>query len=129
MKDNSHAKKQARAQLNSILEMVEEWHDTNDDDAFEEAERAILESALSVEVRADWHAPGTDPDIDTEYQILLCTGGPAVMIRGELNGYQRPETARLYYQDWFTPWTEYTDISESEREAMLTYCQCFYFDA
>ena len=129
MKDNSHAKKQARAQLNSILEMVEEWHDTNDDDAFEEAERAILESALSVEVRSDWHAPGTDPDIDTEYQILLCTGAPAVMIRGELNGYQRPETARLYYQDWFTPWTEYTDISESEREAMLTYCQCFYFDA
>ena len=121
-KDN--AASQAKAQLDSIIEMITAL-DTEDDDARDEARERILEDALSVEVRSDWAAPGADLT-PTEYRVLLCTGGPAVQIVGDLSEHGEPETARLMYQDWFTPWSEYI-VTGSDRAALMTYVQQFYF--
>lgn len=83
-----------------------EYHDE------EKTRERIEEAPLSVEVRSGWHTPGDTAD-DEEYMILLCTGGPAVRIIGDLDQYKQPSSACLQYQDWFTPWTEYTDSDET----------------
>jgi len=127
--EDSRAKDQARAQLDSIMEMIEELNkaiDADDDDAREKAEQAIQEDPLSVEVRSEWHVPGTKVS-GGEYKILLCWGGPAVRIIGGLNDYNEPESAHIEYQDWFTGWTEYMATDEEE-EALLAYAQCFYYE-
>ena len=156
------ARKQARAKLDSIVEMVDRLEHcqdcTGDEDCQakdedilsglglwskdtkpptdeereqyhdeDEARERIQENALSVEVRADWHQPGGEDTKPTEYKILLCTGGPAVRIIGDLNEYQEPETARLEYQDWFTPWEKYRDTTSEEDDKLLTYARQFYF--
>ena len=94
-------------------------HCEDDDDALE----AVREDALSVEVRSDWHTPG-DSGEDTEYCILLTTGGPAVRIVGDLNQWKQPVTATLQIQDWGTPWTDYR---EADQDTLLKYADCFYF--
>jgi hypothetical protein len=95
----------------------------------EEAQQSIEEDPLSVEVRSDWHSPGDGDNKPTDFTILLCTGGPACRIIGELDEYQQPDRARIEYQDWFTPWVELVDISSEEREALLTYSQQFCFES
>lgn len=93
----------------------------------EDAEQRIHEDALSVDVRSDWHAPGDEEgSAPSEFRILLCTGGPAVQIRGELNHYGEPARAWLEYQDWFTPWTKRIN-QPGDQEALLAYAGCFYF--
>lgn len=104
--------------------------DTERDD---DAERAIHEDALSVEVRSGWYVLGAR-DADTkpaEYCILLCTGGPACRIVGQLSEHGEPETAVMEVQDWFQPWTAMRpqvapDNYDSE-PTMLAYARCFYF--
>jgi len=92
----------------------------------DEARQSIEEDPLSVQVRSDWHTPGEEAPA-SEYEILLCTGGPAVRITGELTQYQEPETAQIEYQDWFTPWQRYCATTSEEDEALLTYARQFYF--
>jgi hypothetical protein len=87
------------------------------------ARQTIEEDALSVEVRSGWCSPGSEMKAE-EFCILLCTGGPAVRIRGELNEYGEPDRAWLECQDWFTPWTQVFDV---EQETLLAYARCFYF--
>lgn len=119
---------QARAQLASIVELVANYKAAlkeGQSRVIDEAEQRIHEDALSVEVRSDWHTPGGDTEL-TEYRICLCTGGPAVQITGELNGFGEPETAALQARDWFKPW-ENVPVSDEDREAMLTYARCFYY--
>lgn len=96
-----------------------EYHDVD------AALNAITDDPLSVEVRTDWHTPGEDAK-PTEYRILLTTGGPAVQIIGTLNQWGEPETAKLQFQDWFTPWEDLETTSEEE-EALITYARQFYF--
>ena len=91
-----------------------------DDD---EARDTILEDALSVEVRSDWHTPG-DSSADTEYCILLSTGGPASRIVGDLDQWKEPASATLQVQDWGTPWTDYR---EADQDTLLKYADCFHF--
>ena len=43
----------------------------------------------------------------------------------DLDG-EEPKTARLEYQDWFTPWQELA-ASPAETEALLAYARFFYF--
>ncbi len=117
----SNAEAQARSQLESIMEMVEAL--TTDDE--DEAREAIQDDPLSVLVRSGWHIPGEEAEPE-EFEILLCTGGPAVRIIGALNDGQ-PTRPRLQYQDWGTPWTEYIIPAGDERDALETYCQQFYF--
>lgn len=88
----------------------------------EDAERAILEMPLSVEVRSGWHAPGAEAEPE-EFQILLSTGGPALRIRGELDNGS-PSRAWLEYQDWGTPWTQFFDVEQS---TLLRFASFFYF--
>ena len=89
-------KAQGQAQYNSVKEMVaalDAAREADDDKAAEDAERTIHEDALSVEVRSDWHAPGGEDGGATHYRILLCTGGPACQITGELSDFNEPSTA------------------------------------
>lgn len=113
-------------------ELCEEF-DINPDTNNDAARQTIQEDALSVQVRSGWYSPGAR-DADTkpaEYEILLCTGGPAVRIVGNLSEHGEPETARLEVQDWFTPWTAMRpkvgpDNYDSE-PILLAYAHCFYY--
>lgn len=91
----------------------------------DEARERIYESPLSVEVRSGWASRAEDFEPE-EYQILLCTGGPAVRIHGQLGQFNEPDTANLEYQDWFTPW-ERLWLEDGEEEILLRYAQTFYF--
>ncbi len=161
-KDQARAKEQAKAQLESIVDMVKRFEhcqscdgedcDLTDEEIYagvnlyykegavvteeerreyhdeEAAQQAISEDPLSVEVRQGWHPPGED-EAPTEYTILLCTGGPACRIIGDLDEHQQPDTAKLEYQDWFTPWVEYYNTTPEEGEALLSYARQFYFSS
>jgi hypothetical protein len=61
-----------------------------------------------------------------EYRLLLCWGGPAVQIVGDLNEYNEPESANIQYQDWFTGWSN-LNISQEEENILLDYARVFYF--
>jgi hypothetical protein len=91
---------------------------------YDQAYERIQEDPLSVEVRSGWHAPGGESEPE-EFCILLCTGGPAVRIVGELGQHNTPDAKAIEYQDWFTPWTALTD--NVDYDALTTYCQQFYF--
>src|ERR1035437_4802354 len=115
------AKAQGQAQFDSIKQMVEALDATDRtglegshewDRKREAAEQTIHEDALSVQVRSGWYQLGAAIE-DTgpfEYEILLCTGGPACRIVGDLSEHGEPETARLEVQDWFQPWTAITPV-------------------
>lgn len=144
-KDLERAKEQARAQFESICEMVKRLkhaQECTDDDCTEgkdggdtwdnageyhnedNAQQVLREDPLDLSVRSGWHLPG-ESSSPTEYTILLCTGGPAVRILGRLDQYGNPESADLECQDWFTEWQGcYIDDPD---DALLTYAQQFYF--
>jgi len=115
------------------------WDDANIDELNElraaagdckdvdQARERIQEDALDVQVREDWHNPGDLHATPSEFFILLCTGGPAVRIMGEIDDGLQPSRAWIEYQDWGTPWTEYHGAHDTE--ALLTYCNCFFFGA
>ena len=89
----------------------------------EEARETIQENALSVEVRSGWDVVGGDMSA-SEFRIVLCTGGPHVEIRGELDNYGQPSRAWMQYQDWGTPMTQVFGVEQS---TLLTYCSQFYY--
>ena len=102
-KTDNRAEQQAASQYEGILSMLAAFEAAAGDCADEEeARQRIQEDPFSVEVRSDWTTPG-EPLEPSEFTILLCTGGPAVRIVGELN-LGEPCRAWLEYQDWGTPW-------------------------
>ena len=133
--EQDHAREQAAAQYESIQEMLaavevdydrlealREEDELDEDDKAElveleaaagdctdrdDAEQRIFEDPLEVQTRSGWHGVGATKEADEEFYILLCTGGPAVRIMGELNEHGEPEKAWLEHQDWGTPWTRY----------------------
>jgi len=117
---------QATAQLNCVVELVNTLNDLSRDDytAEEEVREAITDNALSVDVRSGWNSPGSL--VAEEYCILLCTGGPAVRITGELDQYNQPHTAEIQHQDWGTSWQR-LGTTEKDDEILLEYAGCFYF--
>ena len=123
MTDTSHGRDQAKAQLESIIELMDKYNSpaySEDENIIEE----IYEFPLGICVRTDWIDIGNSESTDNtyaEYQILLCTGGPTVMIEGTLdeNG---PDDASLYYQDWGTPWTPYP-LDKEEYDSLLQFAQ------
>ena len=128
IEEENHAKSQAEAQLGSIVEMVDALEAAGDDDEKRgKVERAIHEDPLSVEVRTAWYVAGSEKEKPSKYRILLCWGGPAVQVIGDLSEHGEPETARIEYQDWGTPWTEYWIEDDDKREKLLTYARQFYF--
>lgn len=122
----------------AALEEMKEWeisygeelqalvNDSNEKDDEDSAREAIQNDALDVQVRSDWHQPGSADNSASEFSILLCTGGPAVRIIGELDQYQQPYRAWIEYQDWGTPWTM-LDSTYINQATLLQYCQQFYF--
>ena len=118
---------QARSQVESILEMIESLRIAETESEREDAQTAIYEDPLEVEVRGEWHAVGAEACEATEFKILLCTGGPAVRIRGQLDKYSEPESATVEFQDWGTLWEPLNGLTEAEEEAILDYSRQFYF--
>jgi hypothetical protein len=110
-------------------ELAELEKDAGDCKDADEARQRIEEDALEVQVRADWHNVGEVHATPSEFYILLCTGGPAVRIMGELDNHLQPCRAWLEYQDWGTPWTQYfgDNMDSDALDALLAYCNCFYF--
>ena len=100
-------------------EQIDDYHDE------EKAREAIYEHPLSLEVRSDWYSPGQSHE-PAEYCILLCWGGPAARIMGELDDHGEPVRAWLEYQDWGTPWTEYITTGP-DHTALVRYAQQFNF--
>ena len=120
--EDSPARQQALANLREIVKIIRAVHAAIDDQQREAALTRLYEHPLSVEVRGDWHAPNEEQGKAAEFRILLGTGGPAVRIRGQLDGNGEPKDAHIEYQDWFTPWELLTDTTDAEDEALRAYC-------
>lgn len=102
-----------------LAELEDAAGDCENEDA---AREAIQDDPLSIEVRSGWYAPGEESETE-EFRIVLCTGGPHVEIVGELGAYNVPERVRVLYRDWGTS----GELFDFDRDAVLTYCQQFYF--
>ena len=123
MTNTSHGRDQAKAQLESIIELMDKYNSpaySEDENIIEE----IYDFPLSICVRTDWIDLGNSESTDNtyaEYQILLCTGGPAVKIEGTLDEGS-PDDADLYYCDWGTSWTPYP-LDLEGRKLLLQFAQ------
>jgi hypothetical protein len=124
-KEKNHAIQNARGWLSSIREMIKGL-ESEDGPTRDEADTAIMDSPLSIEVRDGWRTPGGKaeggPD---EYRILLTTGGPALRLIGTLED-GTPTTVRMEWQDWGTPWTAMR-LSARDEAACLAFASRFYF--
>jgi hypothetical protein len=111
-----------------IVDCIEDDSIEPEDFKFDEdaARETIINDPLSVEVRSDWTSPGHEM-APAEFCILLCTGGPAVRIVGDLNRGE-PSNPRVEHQDWGTPWTEFFPTND-QREALQVYVSLFYYGA
>lgn len=103
-------------------EFAELRDDAGDCEDEDDARQHISEDPLEVTVRSGWVSMGDEMEAD-EFQILLCTGGPAVRIMGELDHHGTPCRAWMEYQDWGTPWTQYFG-AESKR--LIEYAGHFF---
>jgi hypothetical protein len=107
---------------------ADEWAEleaaAGDCESQEDAQQRIQEDPLSVQVRSGWVNVG-ETFAAEEFEILLCTGGPAVRIMGELDEHNQPSRAFMQYQDWGTSWTDY--FEEGVAASCLEYAQQFYF--
>ena len=121
MSDNS--RHQAEVQLASIKKMLEAVENATDDER-EAAEQAIYDDPLAVDVRSGWVNVWTTEFEPVEYRVLLCTGGPAVQLEGELDDRNQPYNVQLQHQDWFEPW-QTVPLNAEDTEALLTYARYF----
>lgn len=104
------------AQREELEELESDAGECEDRD---DAQQRISEDPLSVEYRSGW---SSDPySLDPEqFCVLLCTGGPAVRIMGELGERGSIHRAWLEYRDWGTPWTHYYD---GDSQTLINYCE------
>ena len=116
--EKDRAKDQAAMQFNGIEEMIlklREAEENGDEKAQLDITEQIYQDVLSVTVTK-------------QYELLLCTGGPAVRIVGDLdNESGSPETVHMEYQDWGTPWTEF-ELTPDQQEVLLAYARHYYFE-
>lgn len=107
-------------------ELAELENAAGENESEDDAREAIQNDALSVEVRCGWTNPCAISEVGfEEFRIVLCTGGPHVEIVGDLDR-GTPTRARILYGDGWGDSGEYFPESEA-RDAVLTYCQQFYF--
>lgn len=93
------------------LEAIAEGFEDEDD-----VRQQLDEYALDISVRSEWQGLGESLE-PSEYRILLCTGGPAVQITGDLGRWNSPETAQIEHQDWFESWKGLP--TDTDQEAAL----------
>lgn len=122
MSDNS--RHQAEVQLTTIKEMLQAVENATDDE-LEADEQAIYDDPLAVDVRSGWVNVWTTEFEPVEYRVLLCTGGPAVQLEGELDDRNQPYNVQLQHQDWFEPW-QTVPLTAEDTETLLTYVRHFF---
>ena len=115
---------QAFAQLASIKEMLQAVENATDDER-EAAEQAIYDDPLAVDVRSGWVNVWAAEFEPVEYRVLLCTGGPAVQLEGELDDRNQPYNVQLQHQDWFEPW-QTVPLTAEDTETLLAYVRHFF---
>ena len=123
MSDNS--RHQAEVQLTTIKAMLQAVENAADDDEREAAEQAIYDDPLAVDVRSGWVNVWTTEFEPVEYRVLLCTGGPAVQLEGELDDRNQPYNVQLQHQDWYEPW-QTVPLTAEDTETLLTYVRHFF---
>jgi hypothetical protein len=114
------------AHIARLIRLRERCNASNHYDWAEAIQQQIDEMPLSILVRDDWHEPGIPSEEGGEYEILLCTGGPAVRVVGPLTSFDEPADAFLQCQDWFTPW-EPVAVDSDTQLALLEFASNFYF--
>ena len=125
--DSERDEEQAKAQIETIVEYMQAINlEEEDSEKWDNAREAALNNVLSVQVRDGWRRPGIGEDAPEEFELLLCTGGPAVRIWGLLDDYCQPCDWKVQYQDWFTPWKQYHVPTEQNKEVQA-YCELFYY--
>ena len=108
--------------LHTAIEAYNEMQEeAGEFESYDEAYEQAIDNALEVQVRSDWCSVGEEMEAG-EFYILLCTGGPTVRIRGELNG-GTVIRAWLEHQDWGTSWAQYYDASG---DTLVQYAQMFF---
>ena len=115
-------REQAAAQYAAIVKLLADLDAAEDSDAAHQHMQRIADHPLHVLVRSDWTLPGDSMEA-AEFQILLCTGGPAVRIVGELE-HGTPCSARLEYQIWNMEWIQYFGPFSA---VLCDYASNFYF--
>ena len=104
-----------RDTLEELEEAAGDWADVED------VQREIDEHPLCIEYRSGWNTSAEDLQAE-EFCILLCTGGPAVRIVGEIGEHGQPCRAWIEYQDWGTAWTQYFG---ADQETLIDYATAF----
>jgi len=115
-KEQNHAKEQAATKLESVLTLIKRFKHCQEceDPTCGISDKDILEGTnlyywlgqtASLEARQKYHdqekakqaiiEDSLEVKIMKKYKILLCWGGPAVRVIGDLNQYSVPETATL----------------------------------
>lgn len=129
MTQDDNGKLQAIAQMACISDMMRRYREAQEIEgytAMEAVEEEIMADPLEISVRSLWTPLGYPMEAD-EFRILLCTGGPAVQIVGDLDEYGgifgQPH---IEYQDWFTPWVS-CPLNDEQQKDLLAYCQMFNF--
>jgi len=128
-----HAVSNAKAQLESIVELSQKYSKALKDDDFnliDEIEEQAREEALSVEVRSQsWQSPGTEEFKPDQGRLLLSWGGPACQIIFDLDEHGQPVNngeLGIQHQDWFKPW-EYLQTNEEEEAALEWFTGLFWY--
>lgn len=88
--------------LETLRELTEQATGCESQD---EALERLENNPLEIEFRSGWESSRYELT-PSEFSILLCTGGPAVRIRGELDHHGYPSRAWVEYSDWDTLWWE-----------------------
>lgn len=101
----------------------------NQDDAYD----GLFAMPLACEVRSGWMQVSCGQDFEPEeFRILLCTGGPAVQIRGTfgtpvtvLQKHTPIQEAWIEHQDWGTPWTR-LDTDDIDEAVLKRFADLFF---
>ena len=122
-RQNPQPRQLSRQDRRFLIESTD-WRNDPDPEAVRECiENEAREYPLSLCVRCEaWHPVGGRLDPDS-YEILLCTGGPAVRIIGDLNCADWPVDPVLQCQDWGTPWQPV----ECDTRALVWFAELFTY--
>ena len=94
----------------------------------EAIEEELREQPLSVMVGTDeWFRVGEQLE-PNRFELLMCTGGPAMRVVGSLCRHGMPSDAVVEWQDWFKPWTAYEGANYFHQLALEWFVNFFCFE-